>query len=96
MLVPKPDANVQYLMEKVVSPAVTKAVTEANTRTATLQGGVQGINPRYVVEFEGLWVVGVQGKVTAGLEGVAGQITGHVQTDNEAEPAPTTKPAGGG
>lgn len=91
-LVPKPDANVQYLVEKVVAPAVQKAVAETNTRTATLQGGLQGINPKYVVRFDGKWVVGIEGEVEMGLEGVSGQITGHTQGDSEALPKPATRP----
>lgn len=84
----RPDTHVESVLNTFVKPAMDKALTEGATRTASLQGGLQGINPKYVVEFQGKWVVGVEGRATCGLEGVSGQITGHLQTDNEATPRP--------
>lgn len=91
---PKVDANVQYVIEQVIAPAIQKGLAETSTRTATLQGGLQGINPKYKVDFQGLWVTGVIGSAAAGLDGVSGQITGHVQTDNDAEPKPAIRQDG--
>jgi len=58
---------------EVVSPAVKEGLTQGVSQL-TVQAGAQGINPTYVATFEGKWVVGIEGKITLGVQGVAGQI----------------------
>jgi len=70
-----------YTAEHVIKPAVEKATDETTVRTASLQGGLQAINPGYVIHFEGYWKTGVDGEISVKTDGVAGQVTGHVQTD---------------
>lgn len=67
------------IMETVVRPIAEKAIAETLTDTATLQGGVQGINPTYVISIQGKVVTGFEGEIRIGIEGVAGQLTGHAQ-----------------
>ena len=81
------------VLDTVVAPAVTKALDETNFRTYTLQGGAQVIEPGWDLEFEGVLVNGVKGHMTIRAAGVAGQLQGHAQGDNEAVPAPRTQPA---
>lgn len=80
------------VLDTVVAPAVAKALEETNFRTATIQGGAQVIEPGWRIEFQGVMVNGVQGYMNIRAAGVAGQLTGHSQGDNEATPAPGSKP----
>lgn len=91
-----------YTAEHVIKPTVEKATDETTVRTASLQGGRQAINPGYVIRFAGYWKTGVDGEISVKTDGVAGQVTGHVQTDagqaaTVDPPAnrenPTTQPA---
>lgn len=69
------------LNQDIIAPAVTKAIEETSTRTATLQGGAQGIEPGYEVDVFGFFGTGIHSKVMVRLVGVSGQLTGHVQAD---------------
>lgn len=70
-----------FVGERIIGPAVVKAIEETSTRTATLQGGAQVIEPGYSVDFEGFWVTGLKGRAVVRTVGVSGQITGHAQGD---------------
>lgn len=83
----KPDANVTELVAQI-KPIVEKGLTEAATRTATAQGGLQGIEPGYGGTIDAFWVTGVKATWTVYLKGVAGQVTGSLQGDNDATPKP--------
>ena len=61
------------LADEAIIPAVREGLSQG-VEQLTIQAGAQGINPTYVVLFEGKWVVGVEGRVSVGVEGVAGQI----------------------
>jgi hypothetical protein len=66
---------------EVIGPAATKAIAETSTRTATLQGGAQVIEPGYAVDVEGFWGTGVKASTVVRVVGVSGQLTGHAQGD---------------
>jgi len=70
-----------FIAQDVIKPVAEKAIEETSTRTATLQGGAQVINPGYSVDLEGFWCTGFKGLAVVRLEGVSGQITGHAQGD---------------
>lgn len=72
---PPVETLAQQMITEVIAPAVQTGL-QNGVANLDLQGGIQGINPTYVATFEGLWVTGVQGKVSVGIDGVAGQITG--------------------
>ncbi len=79
-----PDQNaierkVDAVMTKVVEPAVTNAAKDLKAQTGSLSGTLTGIEPGYVCDFEGFWVVGVKGKVTVRAVGVSGTVMGSVQ-----------------
>ncbi|HMQ17317.1 MAG TPA: hypothetical protein PKC49_15225, partial [Phycisphaerae bacterium] len=57
----------------------------------TIQAGAQGINPAYVVNFEGKWVVGIEGRASVGVEGVAGQLQISSVSSEETETSPHAK-----
>lgn len=69
------DSNLQYVTQ-TLTPTITKAIAETKIETSQLQGGVQGIEPGYGVDFEGYWVTGIKGQVVVYLKGVAGQVQG--------------------
>lgn len=71
-------------IDEIIGPAVQKSLVELGTRTGTIQGGVQGIEPGYEVVVEGKIVNGFEGKATIRAKGVAGQFTGHLQGDSDA------------
>lgn len=92
---------------EIIGPAVQKAIAETSTRTATLQGGAQVIEPGYDVQVEGFWGTGVKAATTVRIVGVSGQLTGHAHGDQgqaavvqppaiRTEPTtePTTQPSG--
>ncbi len=67
----------EQIANRVISEAVVPAIRgglRQGVDQLSIQGGAQGINPTYVVEFDGKWVVGIEGRASIGLEGVAGQI----------------------
>jgi hypothetical protein len=79
---------IEMLATKLVDEAIAPAVREGLSRGVeqlTLQAGAQGINPKYVVIFEGKWVVGVEGQVSIGVEGIAGQLQISSISPNELE-----------
>ena len=61
------------LLDEAVIPGVKQGLSRG-VEHLTIQAGAQGINPTYVITFEGKWVVGIEGKVTSGVEGVSGQV----------------------
>lgn len=70
------------LADEAIIPAVREGLSRGVDHLA-VQAGAQGIDPTYVVEFEGKWVVGVEGRVSVGVEGVAGQV--QISTVSPAE-----------
>lgn len=74
-------------VDGVVAPSVKEGLRQG-VENLTVQAGAQGINPTYVVEFEGKWVVGVEGRVTAGVEGIAGQIQITSLAGEKTRPSP--------
>ncbi|MCK4626020.1 MAG: hypothetical protein KAV00_11960 [Phycisphaerae bacterium] len=73
------------LFVEVIGPAVEKAIAETSTRTATLQGGAQCIEPGYRIELEGFWGTGVKAYSEIRVVGVSGQLVGHAQGDSEGK-----------
>lgn len=69
------------LTQDVIRPAVEKALAETSTRTATLQGGGQLINPGYEITVDGFFGTGVHAKTLVTVVGVSGQLVGHAQGD---------------
>lgn len=70
---PPIEAFTDKFADEVVIPAVREGLAQG-VRHLTIQAGAQGINPTYVARFSGKWVTGVEGEVTIGVDGVAGQI----------------------
>jgi len=66
---------------EVIGPAVQKAIAETSTRTATLQGGAQVIEPGYAIDVDGFWGTGVKASTVVRVVGVSGQLSGHAQAD---------------
>lgn len=80
---------------------VAKALAETSTRTSTMQGNLQGVEPGWVFEGFGIFGTGVvyEGKLYA--KGVSGGLALHAQADQgqattDARPpgdrAPRTQP----
>lgn len=72
-----PQPPIEAFANKLADEAIIPAVREGLSRgveTLVIQAGAQGINPTYVVIFEGKWVVGIEGRASIGVEGVAGQL----------------------
>jgi len=74
--------------ETVIAPAVKKGISQG-IRSLSMQAGAQGINPTYVIEFEGLWVTGVKGNARIGVEGLSGQVMVSTTGDEETETSPS-------
>ncbi len=73
----KQEPPAEKIANRIISEAVVPAIKEGlsqGVKQLTIQAGAQGINPTYVVRFDGKWVVGIEGRASIGLEGVAGQI----------------------
>ena len=70
---PPVEAFANKLADEAIIPAV-KAGLSQGVEQLSIQAGAQGINPTYVVAFEGKWVVGIEGRASVGVEGVAGQM----------------------
>lgn len=70
---PPIEAFANKLADEAIIPAVRAGLTQG-VEHLVIQAGAHGINPTYVVEFEGKWVVGIEGRATVGIEGVAGQV----------------------
>ena len=84
---PPIEAFANKLADEAIVPAVREGLTQGIEQLA-IQAGAQGINPTYVVNFEGKWVVGVEGRVSAGVEGVAGQLQVSSASPEEAQATP--------
>lgn len=72
-----PQPPVEAFANKLADEAIIPAVREGLTRGAqslAIQAGAHGINPAYVVRFEGKWVTGLEGMASVGIEGFAGQM----------------------
>jgi hypothetical protein len=98
---PPVEAFANKLADQAIIPAVKEGLSEG-VEQLSIQAGAQGINPTYVVGFEGKWVVGIEGRASVGVEGIAGQMqvssTSNEETEsspkaNDAQKAPTTQPA---
>lgn len=63
----------EKLADQAIIPAVRQGLSQG-VEQLTVQAGAQGINPRYVVEFEGMWVTGLKGRASVGVDGIAGQL----------------------
>jgi len=61
------------LADQAIIPAVKQGLAQG-VEQLTIQAGAQGINPTYVVNFAGKWVVGIEGRASVGVEGIAGQL----------------------
>lgn len=70
---PPIEAFANKLADQAIIPAVKEGLSQG-VEHLTIQAGAQGINPTYVVNFEGKWVVGIEGRASVGVEGVAGQL----------------------
>lgn len=70
---PPIETALKMVAEEVLIPTI-RAGVERGVEGLQLQAGAQGINPTYVVEFEGKWVVGIEGRATIGVEGISGQM----------------------
>ena len=86
---PRPpiEAFADKLADEAIIPAVREGLTQG-VEQLSIQAGAQGINPTYVVNFEGKWVVGVEGRVSVGVEGVAGQLQISSASNEETDPSP--------
>lgn len=89
--------RVDEVSDKVLVPIANNALAKSNLDAASVQGGIQGINPHYHVHVRGMWVTGFDGDVEAGINGVAGQLQGSSQGhgDKSAVGAPASAPAAG-
>ncbi|MCK6458229.1 MAG: hypothetical protein L6Q92_17080 [Phycisphaerae bacterium] len=61
------------LADQAIIPAVKQGLSQG-VEQLTIQAGAHGINPTYVVNFAGKWVVGIEGRASVGVEGIAGQL----------------------
>lgn len=66
-------AMAKETMAEILIPAVKEGLAQG-VENLQIQAGAQGINPSYKITFDGKWVVGIEGTVTVGIDGVAGQI----------------------
>jgi hypothetical protein len=73
--------------DEVIAPAVKQGLAQG-VENLQVQAGAQGINPTYVIEFEGYWVTGIKGRATIGAEGIAGQIQISSVSTEETETSP--------
>jgi hypothetical protein len=78
-------------LDEAVIPGVREGLSHG-VEKLTIQAGAQAVNPTYVITFDGKWVVGIEGQVTAGVTGISGQV--QITTLSPAEKgAPATQPA---
>jgi hypothetical protein len=75
------------LADQAIIPAVRQGLAQG-VEQLTIQAGAQGINPTYVVNFAGKWVVGIEGRASVGVEGIAGQLQVTSAGGGETEPIP--------
>jgi len=70
---PPIEAFANKLADEAIIPAIKQGLSQGVAQL-TIQAGAQGINPTYVVNFAGKWVVGIEGRASVGVEGIAGQL----------------------
>lgn len=87
---PPIEAFANKLADQAFIPAVKEGLAQG-VEHLTIQAGAQGINPTYVVNFEGKWVVGIEGRASVGVEGVAGQLQISSVSSEETESSPHAK-----
>ena len=87
---PPIEAFANKLADQAIIPAVREGLAQG-VEHLTIQAGAQGINPAYVVNFEGKWVVGIEGRASVGVEGVAGQLQISSVSSEETESSPHAK-----
>ncbi|MBI5863758.1 MAG: hypothetical protein HZB38_04475, partial [Planctomycetes bacterium] len=90
---PPIEAFATKLADQAIIPAVKEGLSQG-VEHLTIQAGAQGINPTYVVNFEGKWVVGIEGRASVGVEGVAGQLQISSVSGEETETSPHAKDQG--
>lgn len=90
---PPIEAFANKLADEAIIPAVREGLSQG-VEHLTIQAGAHGINPTYVVNFEGKWVVGVEGRASVGVEGVAGQLQISSTSTEETETSPHGKGKG--
>lgn len=89
---PPIEAFAQRFMDEAVAPAIGAAISEG-VEGLQLQAGAQAINPTYVADFTGKWVVGVEGEIRIGVEGVSGQLQVSArQKETAKQQEPTSVP----
>jgi len=92
---PKPPIEefANKLADQAIIPAVRQGLSQG-VEQLTIQAGAQGINPTYVVNFAGKWVVGIEGRASVGVEGIAGQLQVSSSGGEETESSPHAKDTG--
>lgn len=73
--------------DDIVKPAVSEGIKQG-IGAFTLQAGAQGINPTYVVHFEGYWVTGIKGMASIGVQGLSGQMQVTTQGNENTKTSP--------
>jgi hypothetical protein len=81
------------LADQAIIPAVKQGLAQG-VQQLTVQAGAQGINPTYVVNFAGKWVVGIEGRASVGVEGIAGQLQVSSAGGEKTERSPYARDAG--
>lgn len=70
---PPVEAFAEKLADQVIIPAVREGLS-GGAQQLGMQASAQGINPTYVVKFRGVWITGLEGEASVGIEGLAGQV----------------------
>lgn len=89
---PPVEAFANKLADQAIIPAVKEGLTQG-VEQLSIQAGAQGINPTYVVGFEGKWVVGIEGRASVGVEGIAGQMQVSSSSSEKTKTSPHAKDA---
>lgn len=84
---PPVEAFANKLADEAIIPAIKEGLTQG-VEQLSIQAGAQGINPTYVVAFEGKWVVGIEGRASVGVEGIAGQLQVSSTSNEETDASP--------
>jgi outer membrane murein-binding lipoprotein Lpp len=87
---PPVEAFANKLADQAIIPAIKEGLTQG-VEQLSIQAGAQGINPTYVVGFEGKWVVGIEGRASVGVEGVAGQMQVSSSSNEKTRTSPHAK-----
>jgi len=90
---PPIEAFANKLADGAIIPAVREGLTQG-VEHLVIQAGAHGINPTYVVNFEGKWVVGVEGRASVGVEGIAGQLQVSSTSTDETKTSPHARGQG--